>query len=74
MTFAILQIEGNTALFFEGNSKLTAITPRKRIGIELKGYSVILTTFFYDMNQKIQTKKLASNFSDDSNCTFTSYA
>ena len=40
----------------------------------LKEYSVILTTSFYDMNQKIQTKKLTSKISVDSNFIFTSYA
>ena len=42
-------------------------------GILLKEYSVILTTYFYGMNQKIQTKKLISKISVDSNFTFRSY-
>ena len=40
----------------------------------LKGWSVILTTSFYDMNQKILTKKVISKISVDSNFTYTSYA
>ena len=40
----------------------------------LKRYSVILTTSFYDMNQRIQTKMLISKISSDSNFTFSSYA
>ena len=40
----------------------------------LKEYSVILTTYFYGMNQKIQTKKLISKISGDYNFSFLSYA
>ena len=41
----------------------------------LKEYSVILTTSFYSMNQKILTKKkLISKISVDSNFMFSSYA
>ena len=49
----------------------------------LKEYSVILTTSFYDMNEQILTKKkkkkkkkkkLISKISVDTNFTFTSYA
>ena len=39
----------------------------------LKEYLVILTTSFYDMNQKIQTKK-ASKISGDSSSTVTRHA
>ena len=38
------------------------------------GYSVILTTSFYDMNQKTSTKKLISKISVGSNFAFASYA
>ena len=36
---------------------------------DLKGYSVILTTSFYDMNQKILAKKVMSKISVNSNFT-----
>ena len=36
----------------------------------LKEYLVILTTSFYGMNEKIQTKKLIFKISVDSNFTF----
>ena len=39
----------------------------------LKEYSVILTTSFYGMNQKMLTKKLISKISVDSNFAFSSY-
>ena len=40
----------------------------------LKDYSVILTTSFYDINQKILTKKVISKVSVDPNFAFISYA
>ena len=65
-------------------AKFNSINVRKTVmsvkkSICLKEYSVIPTTSFYDMNQKIKTKtktkkKIKSKISVDSNFTFSSYA
>ena len=59
-------------------STLSDMTGLKGLPIKarkwLKRYSVILTTSFYGMDQKIINKKAYLKMSVDSNFTFSSYA
>ena len=59
---------------FAASSRVILPFSKMRVPVQLKEYSVIVTTALYGMNQRILTKKLISKISVDSNCTFSSYA
>ena len=69
-----LQVQISLPKVFIFPVKSPCVTQRSVSQKELKEYSVILMTSFYDINQQILRKKGTSKISVDSDFPFPSYA